>query len=73
MTDSIENTTTPKSTKSRNTNFPVQIQIKFKAPFEFVPQNTKESDLLDLVGFGYVAFQWKLSEICGLGVPLFPF
>jgi len=73
MTGSIEITTTPKSTKSRNTNFPVQIQIKFKAQFEFVEQDTKDTDLLDLVGFEYVTFQWKLSEICGLGVPLFPF
>jgi len=36
MTDSIEMTTPPKSTKSRNSNFSVQIQIKLKFQFQFV-------------------------------------
>jgi len=55
MTDSTEYATLPKSTMSRNSNFSVQIQIRPKSQFEFVPQDTEESEFLDLVDFGDVA------------------
>jgi len=51
----------PTSTVSQNSNFSVQIQIKPNSQFEFVPQDTWESDFLDLVESGGVAFQWRLS------------
>jgi len=59
-TDSTENATPPKSTRSRN-SIPLiwiclQIQIKSKSQFEFVPRDTEESEVLDLVDFGGVAF-----------------
>jgi len=53
-TDSTQNATSPKSTKSRNSNPPVQIQMKPKSRFEFVPQDTKRSEDLDMVDFGCV-------------------
>ena len=37
MTDSTDNATPLKSTKSTNSNFTVQISIQTKSPFEFVP------------------------------------
>ena len=52
MTDSTENTTPPKSTKSRNSNPAVPIQIKPKSQFEFVSRDTEESESLELVDFG---------------------
>jgi len=55
MTLPTENATPPKSTKSRNSNSSVQIQIKSKSQFEFVPRDTEESKVLDLVDFGVVA------------------
>jgi len=55
MTVSTENATTLKSTKSRNSNSSVPIQIKPKSQFEFVPQDTEKSEFLDLVDFGCVA------------------
>jgi len=61
MTDSTENTTSPKSTQIRNSNVSVQIQIKPKCPSEFVPRDTEESESLDLVDFGDVAFSVKVS------------
>ena len=51
MTDSAENANPPKSTNSS-----VQIQINPKFRFEFVPQDTKESEFLDQADFGDVAF-----------------
>ena len=45
-----------KSTKSTNSNSSVQIQIKTKSQFECVPRHTVESEFLDLVDFGGVAF-----------------
>jgi len=52
MTDSTDKATPPKSTKSRNSNSPVQIQIKPNFQFECVPRNAEKSEFLDLVGFG---------------------
>jgi len=52
MTVSTENATPPKSTKSRDSNASVQIQIKPQSRFEFVPRNSEESEFLDLVDFG---------------------
>jgi len=55
MTVFTENTTPPKSIKSRNTKSSVQIQIKPKSKFEFVPRDTEDFEFLDLVDFGGVA------------------
>jgi len=55
-TDSIENATPSKSTKSRTSNLLVQIQVQPKSEFEFVPQDTKESEFLDSLDFRNVAF-----------------
>jgi len=52
MTDSTENATLPKSTKSKNSNSSVQIPITSISPFQFVPRDTEESELLDSVDFG---------------------
>jgi len=48
MTDSTENASPPQSTRSRNSDFLVQIQIRPTSRFEFVPQDTEESEFLDL-------------------------
>jgi len=45
-----------KSTKSRNVNSLVQIQIKSKSQLEFVLRHAEESEFLDLVDFGGGAF-----------------
>ena len=42
----------PNSTKSRNSNSSVQIQINPRSRFESVPRNTKKSVFLNLVDFG---------------------
>jgi len=55
MTISAENATPPKSTKSRNSNSSVQIQIQPKSQVEFVPRDTETSEFLDLAGFEGVA------------------
>ena len=47
ITESTENTTPPKSTKSRNPNSWVHIQIKPKSQFEFVPRDAEKSEFLD--------------------------
>jgi len=52
MTDSTDNATLPKSTKSRNSNSVVQIQMNSKSQFEFEPRETKECEFLDSVDFG---------------------
>jgi len=49
MTVSTENDPPPPSAKSSNSKFLVQIQIGQNFEFEFVPRDTKESELLDLV------------------------
>jgi len=56
MTVSTGNATPPKSNKSTNSNYPVQIQIQMKCKFEVVPQDTEESEFLDLMDFEDVAF-----------------
>jgi len=55
MTVSTENATPPKSTKFRNSNSSVQIQIKSQSSFEFVPRDTVKSEFMDLEDFGGVA------------------
>ena len=55
ITDSTENTAPPKSTETRTSNSSVQIQIKPKSQFEFVPRDTEKSEILDLADFGGVA------------------
>jgi len=54
MTVSAENPTPQTSTKSRTSNSLVQIQIKSKSQYEFVPRVTEKSESLDLVDFGGV-------------------
>jgi len=44
--NSVENSTSPKSSKSRHPNSSVQFQIKPKSQFEFVPRDIKESEFL---------------------------
>jgi len=61
MKVSTQNPLLPKSTKSRNSNFSVQIQIKPKSQFEFVPQDTEKSEFLNLADFGGVTISVKLS------------
>jgi len=51
MTVPTENATSPKSTKSRNPNFSVQIQIKPQSQLEFVPRDTKEFEFLEAADF----------------------
>jgi len=62
MTDSTENATPSKSTKSRNSNSSVQIQIWRISQFDFVPRDTVESEILGLVNIGELAISvWKLT------------
>ena len=56
MTVSTENAAPPKSSKSRNSNSLVQIQIEPRSQFEFVPRGNKEFEFLDLVDFGDAVF-----------------
>jgi len=59
MKDSTENATPPKSTKSRNSNSSVQIQIKPKSRLfksEFVLRDIKKSEFLGLMDCGDAAF-----------------
>jgi len=44
MTDFIDNTTIPKSTKSRIPNVSVQIQMKPNSQLKIVPQDTEETE-----------------------------
>ena len=54
-TDSTAHAAPPKSTKSRDSNSSLQIQIKSKSQLEFAPWGTEESGVLGLVDFGDVA------------------
>ena len=63
MVNSTESTTSPKFTKSRNSDSSIQIQIRPKSQFEFVPRDTEKSEFLDLVDFGDVAFSVQ-TVIC---------
>ena len=56
MTDSTENATPPKSTKSTTSNSSVHIQIKVKSRFEFIPRDTEEPKFLDLMDIWDVVF-----------------
>jgi len=69
--DSTDNATPPKSTKSRTSNFLVQLQIKSESQFQFfVPRDTEEFEFLDLVGFGDVASSvTQVTELYGCGDP----
>ena len=61
MTDSTTNAAPPKSTKSRNSDSSVQIQIKPKSKFEFVPRDSEDSEFLDLVDSGDVVICHGIS------------
>jgi len=64
MTVSTENATPPKSSKSRNTHSPVQIQTKPNLNLKFVAQDMEESEFPDLVGSDACdVLQWKLSYL----------
>ena len=75
LTDYIENATPPKSTKYKNSNFSVQIQIEPKSQFEFEPQDTEKSKFLDLADCGNAVHEfvcicadvWCVSVICDMG------
>jgi len=56
MTVSTENATHPKSSKSRNSNSSVRIQIGSNISIWIVPRNTEKSKFLDLLDFGDIAF-----------------
>jgi len=60
MTLFTENATSSKSTKSRNSCSSVHIEIKPKSQFEFVQRDTKQSEFLDVVDFGGVAFSVEI-------------
>ena len=64
MTDSTESATTPKSTESKSSQFSVQVSMKPKSQLEFVPRDFKESEFLDLVDFGDVAFSLEAVLTC---------
>jgi len=51
MTVSTKKATPPKSTKSWNLIFMVQIQIKSKSQFEFVPRDIEKCEFLNLLDF----------------------
>jgi len=55
MSDSTENATPLKSTKSRNSNSWVQIQTKQKSQSESVPRDIEKSEFLDFLDFGGAA------------------
>jgi len=55
MTVSTENAASQTSTKSKNSNFSVRIQIKPKSRCEFEPPNDEEFECLDLVDYQNVA------------------
>jgi len=61
MTIFTENATHLKSTKSKNSNSFVQIQIKPKSEYDFVLRDTEESELFHLVDFGGVVFSEETS------------
>jgi len=56
LTVSTENTTHPKSMKSRNSDSPVTRSTNSNRDFDFIPIRTEEFEFLDLVDFGGVAF-----------------
>jgi hypothetical protein len=66
MTDSSENATPLKSTKSINSNSSVQIQIKSNVQCEFVPRDTEESGFLDWVDLGGGEFSMETVRVCKL-------
>jgi len=64
MTVSTEIATSPRSTRSKDPNFSLQIQIQQKSQFEFVLRDTEESEFLDLVGFWNVAISVEIGTLC---------
>ena len=63
MTDQTENNTPAKSTKARNSISSVQIQIKPKSQFEFVPRVPRYLRVSIWWIPGMLHFSWKLSYI----------
>ena len=61
MIDSAEHDTPPKFTKSKNSRFLVQIQIKPKSQIDSAPRDTEESEWLDQLDLGGGSIY---SEIC---------
>jgi len=64
MAVSTESATPPKSTKSKNPNSLMHIQMNFKFEIEFVPRDNEESEFLDLVDFGGAAFSVETGIGC---------
>jgi len=64
MTVPTENATSPKSTKSRDSNSLVQIQIQSDSQFEFASRDPEKLEFVDLVGVGVQQLQLKLSYAC---------
>jgi len=63
LTYSTENATPLKSSRFKNSNSSVRIQIKRKSRFEFLPRDTEDSELLDLMDFGDVAFSVETAIV----------
>jgi len=63
MTDSTENATPPKSSKSRNSTSSVQIQIKPKSQLEIVPRDTEEPEFLNSVDFRDLTFSVQTVRV----------
>ena len=63
MTVPTENATPPKSSKSKNPNFWVQIQSKPTSQFEFGPPDTEKFEFLDLMEFVDVAFSMENANM----------
>jgi len=57
MADSAQDATPPKSSKSRSSNSPGQIQVTAKSQIRSVPRCTKKIGFFDLVNFRQVAFE----------------
>jgi len=66
MTDSTENATLLKSTKSRSSNFSAQIHMKPTFSFEFVLRDTEIFEVLRFGGFwGCGFFSGICHIVCG--------
>jgi len=63
MKVSTENATPPKSSKSKNPNFWVQIQSEPTSQFEFGPPDNEKFEFLDLMEFVDVAF--SMANVMG--------
>jgi len=63
MTNPTASAAPTQPTESRNSNSSVQIQIKPASQFEFVPRDTKKSEILKMADFGYAAFSVETLKV----------